>query len=143
MKNIEFVENKITYKAEIEFRGNIQEFEKLANQLGTLDITIRGKGWHIDHTTMGCWPIAIERILPIRLIRKFTIDRPKIILDIPIPGGIQPAHLHIDNEVVFLDHDQFKSFAGEVAQELAQRLAGKEDYVTTVGAIRNLVPGAK
>ena len=79
-----------------------------------------------------------------RILDKITEGMPRINAKIiqGIAGGIRDPHLHLDDDVVLLDRIRFKEVAGQVAQELAERLADKTGYTETVGAIRNLVPGA-
>ncbi len=133
--------DKITFKTEIEFKGSIAEFEKVAAALVELPIRIRVE-WPPGHTA-GCWPIGPEELLSKKVLEKVTEGMPRIKIIKGIPGGIRDPHLHIENEVALLDRARFKEVVGQVAMELAGRLAERAEYVETVGAIRNLVPGAR
>lgn len=130
------------YRAEIEFVArSIDEFEKIVASLVELPITVRVREWPIGHTIAGCWPIPIDHLrLPI--FEKIVKNKPKIVIR-PLPGGIRIPHLHVMDKVVLVDRKEFKQVIGEVAKELAGKLSEKAEYIETVGAIRNLVPGAK
>ena len=132
----------ITFRTEIEYRGSAEEFGKVAAALVELPIRIRIE-WPPGHLA-GCWPIPIGEILSDRILENIIEDMPRINAKIiqGIPGGIRDPHLHLRDEVVLLDKNKFKELAGQVAQELTERLADKAGYTETVGAIRNLVPGA-
>jgi hypothetical protein len=134
---------EITFRTEIEFKGSIQEFEKVATTLVELPIRIRVE-WPPGHTA-GCWPIAPEQILGKRVLDRVTEGMPRIKAEIirGIDGGIRDPHLHIRDEMVLLDRARFKEVVGQVAMELAGKIAEREEYTETVGAIRNLVPGAE
>lgn len=135
------MDEKITFRTEIEFKGSIPEFEKVVASLAELPIRVRVE-WPPDHTA-GCWPIGPEEILSPRVLGKVTEGMARIKIVRGIKGGIRDPHLHIKDEVVLLDRTRFKEFVGQVAMELGGRLAERAEYVETVGAIRNLVPGAK
>ena len=136
------MDKKITFKAEVTFTGTQGQFVKLATALKELPIKVRGLGWPPGHEVAGCWPLRLEKILGrIRLISLIR-EYPRI-KNIPIPGGIRLAHVHIGHDIVFIDQKKFKQIVGEVVTKLARKMTGKAEYVKTVGAIRNLVPGAK
>lgn len=132
----------ITFRTEIEYRGSAEEFGNVAAALVELPIRIRVE-WPPGHLA-GCWPVSIGEVLNDRILEKITEGMPRINAKIiqGIPGGIRDPHLHLRDEVVLLDKNKFKQLAGHVAQELAERLADITGYTETVGAIRNLVPGA-
>jgi len=132
---------KIIFRTEIEFKGSIEEFEKVAATLVELPIRIRVE-WPPGHTA-GCWPIAPEELLSRKILDKIIEGMPRIKIIRGIDGGIRNPHLHIGDEVVLINRERFKELAGQVAMELAERLAERADYVETVGAIRNLMPDAK
>lgn len=133
------MDKTITFRTEIEFKGSIAEFEKVAVALAELPIRVRVE-WPPGHTA-GCWPIGPEELLSKKVLERVTegMARFKIIRD--IPGGIRDPHLHIRDEVVLLDRARFKEVVGQVAMELAGRLAERAEYTETVGAIRKLMSG--
>ena len=77
-----------------------------------------------------------------KVLKKLIINKPRIRIE-PIPGGLRVPHFHINDKVVLVDRIEFKEVIGEVAKELTGRPAEKAEYTETVGAICNLVPGAK
>ena len=132
----------ITFRTEIEFKGSAEEFGTVAAALVELPIRIRVE-WPPGHLA-GCWPVSIGHVLSDKILDKITEGMPRINAKIiqGIAGGIRDPHLHLGDEIVLLDRIRFKQVAGQVAQELVERLADKAGYTETVGAIRNLVPGA-
>lgn len=134
-------DEKITFKTQIEFKGPIAEFEKVADALIKLPISIRIE-WPPGHLA-GCWPIPPERILGRKVLNKVIEGMPRIKIIQPFPGGIRNAHLHIKDEIVLLDRARFREVVGQIAMELAGKLAERAEYTETVGAIRDLVSRAK
>ena len=135
------MDDNITFRTEIEFKGPIAEFEKVAVALAELPIRIRVE-WPPDHTA-GCWPIGPEEIINPKILGKVTEGMRRIKIVRGIKGGIRDPHLHLKDEVVLLDRTRFKEVVGHVAMELGGRLAERSEYVETVGAIRHLVPPAR
>ncbi|MFB0535859.1 MAG: hypothetical protein ACETWR_12860 [Anaerolineae bacterium] len=135
------MEEKITFRTEIEFKGSIGELGKVVAALQELPIGI-GVEWSPVHP-LGCTKV-FEEFLSGKVLDKVIEGMPRIKAEIirGIRGGIRDPHLHIDNEVVLLDRVRFKEVVGQVAMELAGRLGETADYTETVGAIRNLMPGA-
>lgn len=133
---------KITFRTEIEFIGSIAEFGRAVASLVELPIRIRVE-WPPIHP-VGCTKY-FEEFLSERVLDKVIEGMPRIKAEIirGIRGGIRNPHLHIKDEVVLLDRVRFKEVVGQVAMELAGRLAERADYTETVGAIRNLGQGAK
>lgn len=132
---------KITFRTEIEFKGSIEEFEKVAAALVKLPISIRVE-WPPEHRA-GCWPIAPERILTKEMLNKVIEDMPRLKIIRPFPGGIRHPHLHVKNEVILIDKARFKEVVGQIAMELAGKVAERAEYTEVVGAIRNLAAGTK
>jgi hypothetical protein len=136
------MDEKIVFRAEIEFRGTIAEFRKLQASLEKLPITGRVAEWLPGHDEAGCWPLHVGKILPIKELEEVLAGKPRVRIR-PFPGGLRVPHFHIKDEVVLVERKEFKKILGEAARELAGRLAEKAGYAETIGAIRNLVPGAK
>jgi hypothetical protein len=109
--------------------------------LRELPIIVRVREWPVGHTNAGCWPVPIKD-LNIRTLDKYIKGKARIRIK-PFPGGLRVPHFHIDDDVVFVTHEEFKEAVGEIAKELAGNLALKAEYIDTVGAIRGLVPGSK
>ena len=132
------MDDKIIFRTEIEFAGPIAEFEKVAAALAELPVRVRAE-WPPGHTA-GCWPIPPEKLLSKKVLERVTEGMPRIVIR-PIPGGIRDPHLHIGDEAVLVDRLRFKEVVGQVAMELAGRLAQRAEYAETVGASLNLMPG--
>jgi len=131
---------EITFRTEIEFKGSIEELGKVVAALAELPIRTRVE-WPPGHTA-GCWPIPPEEFLSREVLDKVIEGMPRIRVEIlrGIRGGIRDPHLHIRDDVVLLDRVRFKELVGQAAMQLAGTLAEKAEYTETVGAIRNLVP---
>ena len=134
---MEIKDKEITFRTEIEFKGSIAEFGKMAAVLKDQPIDI-GVEWPPDHI-YGCWPIGPQKLLRAEVLQTVTKDMPRFILVETIHGGIRDPHLHIGNEVVLLGRERFKELVGQVAMRLAGDLAAVADHQEAVGAIRNLV----
>ena len=133
------MDDKIIFRTEIEFAGPIAEFEKVAAALAELPVRVRAE-WPPGHTA-GCWPIGPEELLSKKVLERVTEGMARIKIIKGIAGGIRDPHLHIGDEAVLVDRLRFKEVVGQVAMELAGRLAQRAEYAETVGAIRNLMPG--
>lgn len=133
-------DQRITFRTEIEFKGSTEEFEKVATALARLPIRLRVE-WPPDHTA-GCWPIGPEQIISKQVLDKVIEGMPQLKIIRDIRGGIRNPHLHVKDQVVLLDRARFKEVVGQVAMELAGRIAERAEYTEAVGAIRNLAPRA-
>jgi hypothetical protein len=88
----------------------------------------------------GGWPVPIYEVLGERLLAQLSGDMPPLKID-GIDGGIRNPHLHLADRIVLVDRDRFKEVVGHVAMELAGKFAAEAEYVETVEALHNLVPG--
>jgi hypothetical protein len=156
------MDSKFTWKAEIEFNGTPEQFNALTDALDKLNITIvppalsrmphlsglppwpRWPGlppWPWPHLP-GLLPISIAEQVGAKYAEARLKDaRPAIQLRFlkDIRGGIRDAHLHLGEEIIFLDRAAFKAYVGEVAQALAQQrvdLGG--DYIETMAGLEAL-----
>lgn len=131
------MENEITFRTEIEFKGSIEEFQRVADALVKLPIRIRVE-WPPGHTA-GCWPIAIDRIFSKQMLNKFTEGMPSLKIVKGIDGGMRDPHLHVGDQIVLLTREKFKEIVGKAAMEITEKIADKAEYTQAVGAIRKLV----
>jgi hypothetical protein len=125
------MDRKITFRTEIEFKGSVGEFQKVAATLVKLPIRLRAE-WPPEHTC-GCWPGGPPQVPDGPL-------EPDIVIG-PIAGGIRDPHLHMEGGIALLDRKQFKEVITKAATDLAGKLAETADHVEAVGAIRNLARG--
>jgi hypothetical protein len=65
-----------------------------------------------------------------------AIERARVIPNSPY-GGIRTPHMHLQDDVVLLDKERFKTFVGEIARELAMRNV-TEDHVGVMNRIGRL-----
>jgi len=148
--------DQFEWKAEITFKGTADEFNEMTASLGevlkagrvAIDIPelrkypYPGDGWG------GIMPfprpphqVEFSKRLNLNAIAE-GMPRMKIKPFPGIDGGIRTPHMHMGDEVVLLDREQFKMFAGEVARELASRhVDTTEDYVGVMNHIGRLAEG--
>jgi len=136
----------LKWKAEIKFAGSPEEFNKMLARLDQLPVEIAIPEWERRPNHLaGCMPFPLDLILGDRLL-KLVEDQPhvniKYIRD--IRGGMRMAHVHIGDEVVFLDRARFKTLVSSVAQELGGMRAEKiDDYIEVMDAVGRLDPAFK
>jgi len=137
------MDEKFVWKGELVFKGGEEEFAKMVEHLEMLPFCrVNIKEW-IDrpHHLAGCFPFPLESLLTERLLGRLTENVNRMAIRFPqdIPGGIRYPHMHLQDEVVLLDRNQFKVFAGEVAKSLAElRVDEVTDYIDVMGPINSL-----
>ncbi len=135
------MDNNLTFRTEIEFKGTFEEFEKVAAVLTDLPIRIRVE--FPPDKTAGCWIVSPMEILPIKFINKITENMPRIKVLKGLCGGIRDPHLHFKDEIVMIDRGRFVELVGSVAHEMAGKLAARGEYTEVLNAIRGLGPGIR
>jgi hypothetical protein len=130
------MEQRISFQTEIQFEGTISEFGELAAKLVELPLRLRLE-WPPDHTA-GCWPIGPLELLNPRVLQAIAAEQPRLKTVEGIRGGIRDPHLHLKDEIVFLERARFKELVGQVAMEVAGQGALQGEYTDVVGAIRGL-----
>ena len=130
------MDEQITFRTEIEFKGSMEEFQEVAARLVELPIRIRVE-WPPGHLA-GCWPIAPEELLNVRVLEAIAKEAPRIKVIEGINGGIRDPHLHWRGDMVFLSREKFKDLVGHAAMQVAGEIAEKAEYAETIGVIRNL-----
>jgi hypothetical protein len=130
------MDEQITFRTEIEFKGSIEEFREVAARLVELPIRIRVE-WPPGHLA-GCWPVAPEELLNPRMLEAITEEAMAIDVIKGINGGIRDPHLHWRGEMVFLNREQFKELVGNAAMQVAGEIAERAQYADSIGVIRNL-----
>lgn len=71
-------------------------------------------------------------------IDKHIRRQPRINM-IGIDCGILNPHIHIKDEAVIFDQEEFIELVGDIASELARNLAKNKDYITTVKSLHRLL----
>jgi hypothetical protein len=130
------MEQKISFRTEIQFEGTIAEFGELAAKLVEMPLRLRVE-WPPDHTA-GCWPIGPVDLVNPRVLEAIAKGQPRLKIMEDFPGGIRDPHLHLKDEIVFLERARFKDLVGQVAMEVAGQGALQGEYTDVVGAIRGL-----
>lgn len=117
------MEPKFTWRGEIQFAGTPEEFNELVAALNKLNIQV-----HVTtkpgSPSLGKQPMPAAELLGERRVAELAgLATKKVHLEFMrgIQGGIREPHMHLEDEVAFLDHATFKTYVGEVAQALARR----------------------
>lgn len=71
-------------------------------------------------------------------IDRYTKRQPRLKMA-GIDCGILNPHIHIKDEAVIFDVEEFAELAGDIAAELARNMARNEDYNTTVKSLHRLL----
>lgn len=136
------MQDKFVWKAGIKFRGSAEEFNQLAEVLKDLPVEIEIPEWDdIPQHLAGCQPLPLDVLLGAAKVKKLTEGLPRMQLKFitDIEGGIRTPHLHLADEVVLLDHARFKTYVGQIAQELAERRAETvKDYIYVMDPVGRL-----
>ncbi len=122
----------LTWKAEIEFQGNPEDFLKLTEALSAASVKI-----HLGKIKPGpgngyVAPRFLHASSAFAGINESTTQR------IPglIHGGIRTPHFHLGKEIVLVDRTQFKNILGEVARDVfEQRALQKDDYLDVIAPL--------
>lgn len=137
------MEERFTWKAEIQFTGTADQFNKLAELLEAQPVAIGIAEWaNIRRPHLaGCNPFPIDKLLDRVRLEKIIANQPRAQLRFikDIRGGIRTAHLHLADEVVLLSRDRFKLLVGEVASALAiDRVENVSDYIGVMTPVGDL-----
>ena len=131
-----------TWKAEMEFRGTAEDFNKLMGSLRDAPVEFNVAEWHRrPHHLAGCMPMPIDLLVGRDWLDKLVKDSSRVQLQFiqDIAGGIRGPHFHWGDQVVLLDQAKFKTFVGRVAQELAaRRVDAMGDYIEVMDPIGRL-----
>lgn len=130
--------DRINWKAEVEFDGTVEDFNRMAGMLNDLPIVVRIPEWPRPGPFPGIYAMPIEKLLAEKQLREIVSDAQplqiKYIKD--IAGGIRLAHVHLGDQVYLIDRAKFQVLVGEVAQRLAtRRVEAIGDYVGVMDAI--------
>ena len=132
----------LRWKAEIQFEGTADEFNKMVAHLDKLTVGIAITEWETrGHHLPGCTPMPIDVLIGRERLGELVENLPrfdiKFIRD--IYGGIRTAHVHIGDEVVLLDRARFKTLVSDVAHELGGRRAESiDDYIEAMDPVSRL-----
>jgi predicted class III extradiol MEMO1 family dioxygenase len=121
----------ITWKAEVEFVGQVEDFVQFAETLSKVQARVEiVDRIRFDPSQAGyVAPRFIDTPHVYQLLDKAQVQR------IPglINGGIRTPHFHIGREIALVDRDQFKTILGEVARDVFEhRALQHEDYLEVI-----------
>jgi hypothetical protein len=129
-----------TRKGLIEFSGTPEEFNSLSDVLAQYGAKVTIPEWVvIDRPHLaGCNPLPIDDILDKVFLEKIKAQpRVSLRFNQDIRGGIRTPHVHLADEVAFLEKGMFKSYVGKVAANLAKRRFDEfgGDYIDVMAGI--------
>ncbi len=134
--------DKMTWKAEVKFTGTVEEFNRFAEMLEKTQVEVAIPEWvKIPKHLAGCFPFPVDAILSRDQIKKVTDKQIptqiKFIRD--IRGGIRTPHMHLGDQVIFLDQERFRDMAKNVAERLAvMRVERFDDYLDVMTVINDI-----
>jgi hypothetical protein len=121
----------ITWKAEVSFEGNIDEFKEFKTALDKYRVQASIPGLKGLATGSGYakFEYAVSFKQNPAQFEKFVAGEPRVQLAQigGISGGMRNPHLHLGDEVVIVDKARFKALLGEVAKAVAERKVESED----------------
>ncbi len=132
--------NKVTFRAEIEFNGTADDLAEVVSSINKLPVRLVVDRIPLPFPYPGGWPIPLFRVLPKDMLSKIAKEKasfPAVILD-GINGGIRDPHLHIKDQVALLGREEFSQVVGIAAESIAHELAEETSYQQTIGALREL-----
>ncbi len=116
------MKEKFTWKAEVEFNGNEKEFNALLRKLESSPVTVEIPKWVLNDRIDGGWPLPIEELIDIgkqkSLLKTKKHFKAQFNFIDDKAGGIRNAHLHVGDEVIFLDRAMFKELMVEAVGNL-------------------------
>ena len=120
----------ITWKAKVEFVGEMEEFVKLAEALSAAQARIDIGAAILPDITRGyVAPRFIDTSHVWEVLNEATVQRIPSLIN----GGIRTPHFHIGKEIFLVDRDQFKTILGEVARDVFEhRALQHEDYMEVI-----------
>ena len=131
---------QLSRKRQIEFAGTPEEFNVLSDVLAHHGAKVTIPEWVvIDRPHLaGCSPLPIDNMLDKVFLEKINAQpRVNLRFNQDIYGGIRTPHVHLADEVAFLEKGMFKSYVGKVAANLAKRRFDqfKGDYIDVMAGI--------
>jgi hypothetical protein len=144
----EVMREAFVWKATVTFKGTAEQFNKMIHTLEDFPVEAEIPEWEgINPHIAGCERFPYRMLVSDDLLNSIVADMPRyevVFLQQDIAGGIRTPHLHLGNEVVFLDRTRFKTFVGHVAQGLAERrVEAGGDYIQVmrpVGDLASIAP---
>jgi len=131
------------WKANVTFKGTAEQFNRMIHMLEEFPVEAEIPEWEGIHPHLpGCERFPYRALVSDEMMNTIVADMPRyemVFLQQDIAGGIRTPHLHLGNEVVFLDRARFKTFVGHVAQGLAERrVEAGGDYIQVMRPVGDL-----
>lgn len=122
----------VAWKGMVEFEGTPEEFEIFTGALAQTGVNVS-----IDRESIFTELIKRGYVAPVRWdavdVMKQLNETNSLRMASPaisdIPGGIRTPHLHLGDDIVLVDRNQFKSLLGQVARDVfEQRVTSMQDF---------------
>jgi len=121
----------LTFKAEIEFAGKIEDFVKFTEAVFAAGAKIDFGSNKIPQDINAGYiaPRYLRGAVVAALLKETKVDRFPTLIN----GGIRTPHFHLGNEIALVDREQFKKILGEVARDVFEnRAALNDDFLEAV-----------
>ncbi len=126
------MQKTLTWKAEVEFQGNPEEFLKLTEALSAAGVKIDFGKFKPGPGNGYVAPRFLESTKVLGSLNESNSMRIAGLIN----GGIRTPHLHLGKEIVLVDRTQFKNILGEVARDVfEQRALQKDDYLDVIAPL--------
>lgn len=123
--------------------------QKLAEG-GVIVDYLDGRKRRIGCLAIGSWPTPERELTPLidtvplperiaENINEYIENMSRVKLQKSICLGIRTPHIHIEDEIIFLNQDNFKKLAGQIALDFTQNLVKQVDYFDVTDSLRNLI----
>jgi len=127
----------ITWKAEVEFTGNPEDFKKFNEALAAARATtVIGNTPELDPSRVGYLaPSFIKTAQVAGLLNESKVQKITGLIN----GGIRNPHFHVGNEIFLVERDHFKTILGEIARNVFEnRALQKEDYLDAIAPLMDI-----
>jgi len=136
------MEDKLTWKAEITFKGTADEFNKFSAAMDKFNVDFTIPDWiKIPNHLAGCFPFPVDTILIKEHVKKITDGMKEIQINYirDIRGGIRTPHIHLGDRIVLLNRNRFKLMVKNIAEELAEmRVDRMSDYIDVMKPVGDI-----
>ncbi len=122
----------VAWKGTVEFEGTPADFEKFSVVLAQegVRVSVDTESIFAELTKRGyVAPVRWETIDVMNQLNESNSLRMTSAAIRDIAGGIRTPHLHVGDDIVLVDRNQFKSLLGQVARDVfEQRVTSKQDF---------------
>jgi hypothetical protein len=121
----------LRWKGEVTFEGTPEQFKSFIEVLSShsVAINISELAGHLGRNAGYVKPIEIGAVIAERMMNRISKEAVRMPMPGIIAGGIRSPHLHVGQEVLLVSKEQFKTFLGDVARQIAEnRVETESDF---------------